>query len=430
MSQLKTCLAIGLAYQGKGPFACPLQLWGDTTRHNDSYLGIKAARPDSPRSVTRNLRNLQVSAPLRSKYMYCNLMYTVASYLVEKISGLSFADFLQTHFFKPIGMGSTHLQPEAAKAAGLGDRITTPYVWNEENKDYQSVELQQCPEAQGAGSIMTSVDDYLKWVKTITNKEAPISDEIYKSLIKPRIFGDPDDDDLDPLCSWSAYAAGWEPYFYRGSLIISHEGAISGFGTIHFFLPREKFGGVLFGNSNGAQELTTILAHELIDEALNVPGPERPDWDARFVHKRAKYDEHDEEDKLKKQLRPDFNGTPEPQKIPLSAYTGEYWNAGYHGLLLETKDDRLYVNAVERYFYLTFEHVCNQTMYIAHLEDYWEGGDDPVLAEFRFKNDKVVKMGLKLELDLDGLIWFDKVDSPPSDQPAEHKSKSLVQPEL
>ncbi|KAI9694462.1 MAG: hypothetical protein M1822_000078 [Bathelium mastoideum] len=384
-------------------------------RHDSSYFGVRAAHPDTAQSVTRNVRNLQVSAPIRSKLIYCNLMYTVATYLVEKMSGLSFVDFLQSHFFSPLGMSSTYLQPDAVNDAGQGDRIATPYVWDEDNNTYKEVELQQSPEDQGAGSIITSVDDYIRYIKTMMKREPPISEEVYKGLIQPRIFDQVDVDELEPFTSWTAYAAGWWPRFYRGSLVVLHDGGIGGFGSVHFFLPKEQFGGVVLGNANGAQDLTLILAYELIDEALKVPKPERPDWNALFLEKQRKVEEEEkeEEGKLKKKFCPDFDGTPQPQKIPLSAYTGEYWNVGYRGMTLEIKDNKLFVDAADRSmgFYLTFEHVCDQTKYIAHLEDCIEGGDIPVLAEFRVQNDRIVKMGLKLEPDLDSLIWFDKADA-------------------
>lgn len=69
-------------------------------RHDLSYLGIRAEHPDTPQSITRNLRNLPTAAPLRTKWMYSNIMYIVASWLVEKMSGLAFSDFLQENFFK------------------------------------------------------------------------------------------------------------------------------------------------------------------------------------------------------------------------------------------------------------------------------------------------------------------------------------------
>ena len=54
-------------------------------RHDWSYLGTLAKTPDTPQSVTRNLRNLRICAPIRTKYMYNNMMYTVATYLVEAV---------------------------------------------------------------------------------------------------------------------------------------------------------------------------------------------------------------------------------------------------------------------------------------------------------------------------------------------------------
>lgn len=69
-------------------------------RHDYSYLNQRATHPDTPQSVTENLRNLQNAAPLRTKFIYSNIMYIVASWLVEKMTGLSFSDFLYHNFFQ------------------------------------------------------------------------------------------------------------------------------------------------------------------------------------------------------------------------------------------------------------------------------------------------------------------------------------------
>lgn len=67
--------------------------------HDFSYLNRRAEYPDTPQSVTRNLRNLQNAAPPRTKFMYSNIMYIVASWLVEEMTGLAFSDFLHQNFF-------------------------------------------------------------------------------------------------------------------------------------------------------------------------------------------------------------------------------------------------------------------------------------------------------------------------------------------
>lgn len=69
-------------------------------RHDFFHLGIYSDHPDTPRSVTRHLRNLEMAAPVRSQFLYSNVMYIVASYLIEQISGLGFAEYLKEYFFK------------------------------------------------------------------------------------------------------------------------------------------------------------------------------------------------------------------------------------------------------------------------------------------------------------------------------------------
>ncbi|KAI1128189.1 beta-lactamase family protein [Nemania abortiva] len=377
-------------------------------RHDDSALGPRAEQPDDGRSVTRNLRNLTPSAPLRSTYMYNNLMYTAAAYLVEKKSGLAFADFLQEHFFGPLGMSSSHLQPKRSKDNGLGDRIAKGHAWQKEEERYVGFEALDAPEGEGAGSIMTSVNDYLKWVKALMNREHPIDDEIYKGMTKMRSFASPDPEDGDPMTSPLFYATGLEVFYYRGYVVIGHDGGVAGFGSRHFFVPELKLGGAIFGNSSNGGDVGTIISRDLIDEVLGVLASERPDWDKIASDDIAAYEHNPEEEEKRRVLKEES----EPQKTPLSAYTGKYWNTGYRGMTVAVKDNKLFIDANDRSmgYTLLFDHVRGQTEYIAHLSAFQSGGDELIKAEFRFQNDRVVKMGLELEARIDEFIWFDRVE--------------------
>ena len=335
-------------------------------------------------------------------------MFTVASYLVEQMSGLSFEDFLHKHFFTPLEMTSTHLQPDAAIAAGLEDRMATQYAWRAD-ETYMPVERQQVPEAQGAGSIFTSANDYIKWVKAVMNKEHPVTEDVYRGLIKPRIIENPNaiGDELEPFTSPSFYGAGLESFYYRGYLVMKHDGLIDGSGSCHFFVPDFKFGGVILANADSASDLGTIIAHELVDEVLQVPKDERPDWNSR----QHKLDS--DEDGPSKDEQPTL-GT-QGQDMDLNMYTGQYWNPGYKGMKVEIKNDALFVDATDRSvgFTLTFENLGDKTKFTAELSSYLEPGidNDKLEAEFRFRDEKVVQMGIKLEDNLNGLIWFDKLDN-------------------
>ncbi|RAH82468.1 beta-lactamase family protein [Aspergillus japonicus CBS 114.51] len=371
--------------------------------HDFSYLSPRASAPDTARSVTRNLRHLPLAASIRSKYIYCNMMYTVATHLVEEKTGLPFADFLEDRFFRPLGMASTNLQPQRARDRGLTDRIATGYRWNEEQREHRGFQTPDCPEAQGAGSIITSVTDYIRWVKAMMHRQGPVTESLYQGLLKPRSIQDPGEEER-------LYAAGWEIYHYRGHAVVSHDGAVAGFGSTHFFLPGFQFGAVILGNSDTAIPVVTTVARELIDQVLQVPHAERSDWNS-IEWTSWETEDSPGETELREKLCPDTH-EPEPQQFPLSTYTGQYKNLGYHELLVEAKDDRLFVDATDRSFgfVLTFNHVGKQSKYIARLKDYLDGFEISIAAEFVLEDGKAVSLGLGLEEEMEDLVWFAKVE--------------------
>jgi hypothetical protein len=401
--------------------------------HDNSYLGNRAAKPDTPKSITRNLRNLPIAAPIRSRYMYCNIMYTVATHLVEVKTQKNFSDFLNEQIFQPLDMSMTSLQPASARAKGFGEHIATGYNWDKDNAVYRDFQSPDCPESQGAGSIITSANDFIKWIKCLVNREDPINERVYQGLLRMRSFPNPAGKRLKPLTSPAVYAAGVEAYYYRGHMVVGHDGVITGFGSRFFFLPDFKFGGVILGNSSAVGSVASILVRDLIDQVIGTPesefssdrktkmvlrpaadnfagNPLNPSQDQSKRQKR-KNDKKAKTDQRKTQQGRDSRGGDSVlQEQPLDVYTGEYSHPGYHTLTVQIKDDKLFIDATDRSmgFTLTFEHVGEQTRYIAHLEDCLEGGDDLVAAQFIFANDKAIRMGLQLEISLIEMIWFEK----------------------
>lgn len=377
--------------------------------HDQSYLGVRAKHPDTPRSVTRNLRNLQVTEPIRTKFQYCNMLFTVATHLIETVSGMSFDKFLHIKFFEPLGMASSHLQPPAAIAAGLKDRIATGYRWLEDSEEYRIVPWQHMPEAQGAGQIITSAADYAKYVKALMNQEAPMSKAVYDGVTRPRIVDGPDteEDDMEPFTSLELYAAGWGVRWYRGYKIVQHDGGVPGFGSTHFFVPGIKFGGVILGNADNAGNVAGIISRELIDEALGVPKDERVDWDAYFVEAKKKYEEGKES--VAKLFCPEL-GELQPLQTPLGQYVGTYWNLGYREMVVEIREGKLFIDASDRSmgFYVTLEHVCDENKFIGHLEDRDDGTEEDVPVQFKCENGRIVCLGMKDEQTFDEYVWYDR----------------------
>ena len=377
-----------------------------------SYFGPRSNQVDDAQSVTRNLRNLEVEAPIRTKHIYSNIMFTVATYLIEQKAGVSFADYLDSRFFGPLSMESSNLQPERARARGLGDRIAYGYHWDATNGKYIEIPPLDAPEANGAGSIMTTANDYIKWVEALIHCREPVSKAVYEGMVRQRSFENPDFEKLEPFTSPLAYGAGVSTCYYRGHLVVSHGGGVCGFGSYHFLMPGLKFGGVLFSNTLEGAEACVVLAEELMDEAIGVPVAERPNWEALDEERRAE----DDLDKQAAELREELlaGQDAQPQTRILGDYVGRYRNKGYRHVDVEIKDGQLFIDATDRAFgfSLWLEHLADQTTYLARyiLADEL-GGEElpPIKAIFEVNGEIVSRLGLDLDEGLE-MIWFDRAE--------------------
>jgi hypothetical protein len=335
-------------------------------------------------------------------------MYTVATHLIETESRMSFSNFLETRFFEPLGMPSTSLQPATAKQKGLGERMAMGHMWDAKEDRYREFPAMDTPEEQGAGSIITSVGDYLKLVKAMMNQEAPITKEVYAGVTKIRTISNPASSDLAPLTSPSFYCAGLEIVYYRGHAILNHNGGVPGFGSRFLWVPSLSFGAVILGNAIGVAFLSNDLWRDLVDNILGECGELSPQSENCNLNSGW----------LRCLMRscPKFTET-QPQEMPLRAYVGHYWNPAYRGMEVQIRDSKLFIDASDRSFpfEIILEHTSEQTNYVAHLGMSKKAGGMPdvlqLRAEFAFDNDRVVKLGLELEEDLDELIWFDRVQN-------------------
>lgn len=348
------------------------------------------------------------------------MMFTVATHLVEVKSQQPFSDFLQTRIFQPLNMLSTSLQPQQARDRGFEERLATGYSWLPEKSAYRGFQPLDCPEGQGAGSVITSANDLIKWVKALVNHEGPINDRVYQGLVRTRTFNNPDCKFLKKYTSPVAYAAGVGVYFYRGQQVVSHDGMVPGFASRILFLPEFKFGVVFLGNSIGVGAVAGVLTKELLDEVLQVSVEERPN--RKPGKNAARREEHKDRRASEPQVETPsqagelqgndaWPGKPLPEGIDLDVYTGKFENTGYHSMKVELRNGGLFIDAMDRSmaFTATFEHVSDGTKFIAHFRNPLYDEDDPFDAEFVLKDGKAVRLGLRLEMALKEKIWFDRI---------------------
>ncbi|KAH0394044.1 beta-lactamase/transpeptidase-like protein, partial [Aureobasidium melanogenum] len=334
-------------------------------------------------------------------------MYTAATCLVEALSQKSFSSFLHEQLLQKLHMSSTFLQPSEVRAGGQEGLLSTPYYFRDDA--YHETCHQETPEAQGAGSIQTSVNDLAKFIRAMINSAGPIADAIYEGVTTPRITkSQPSkhqkNHSSDPPPS---YALGWDVHYYRGAQIISHDGVVTGYGSRMFFLPDYKIGAVILGNSDGAFDLGWIIQSYLVDEVLNIPKEQRFDVATPRL-KRSTAQETRREKNLKRNAfrREQSRGS---LGIPIEAYLGRYHNRGYRDVTVQEKDGLLFIDGRDRSmpFTMLLEHVSDDTVFRGYLAD--DTGEDVVPVRFLCNPEgQVSTIGMVLEpaLDNDYFIWF------------------------
>jgi CubicO group peptidase (beta-lactamase class C family) len=122
-----------------------------------------------------------VTGPLQwqpgDKYQYGNQGMNIAARVVEIVSGMAYEDFLQQHFFDPLGMTETTFWPSAAQIA----RLANTYGPNKGGSGYAKGEIDfltkpfsdrihRFPEA--AGGLFSTTHDILRYGLMLANNGA------------------------------------------------------------------------------------------------------------------------------------------------------------------------------------------------------------------------------------------------------------------
>ena len=114
----------------------------------------------STEDVVKRLADVPIKNSFRGHYAYDNILFAVATLVIEKVSGQRYADFIRQHIFQPVGMDEslvdmTYLRPGMDAATGHA-----PYDF----KDVKPVPPMAWLNDPGAGGIYASVNDLAKWM--------------------------------------------------------------------------------------------------------------------------------------------------------------------------------------------------------------------------------------------------------------------------
>jgi len=212
----------------------------------------------SVENIVYNVRFLKPYNSFRNNMDYNNVMFIVAGEVIRKVSGLSWAEFIETRILKPVGMVSSmgsynRVKNKAniidAHAPVNGKAVAIPHDWNET--------------ANAAGGIMSNITDMAVWAEFLMNggvtKEGKrlISEKQMNYLWQMQT----------PLVAnttppynttFYGYALGWFVSDVKGHKQIQHTGGLLGTVTQFTLIPDMKLAIIVLTNQQVGAAFSTI----------------------------------------------------------------------------------------------------------------------------------------------------------------------------
>ena len=320
----------------------------------------------SREELYQRLKYLEPTASFRSEWQYQNLMYMTAGILTEKLSGLSWEDYVKENIFQPLGMTGANFSIDA-----MTETDNFSYGYGE--KDDEITRLPYHPlEAIGpAGSINASAADMLKWVELHLgdgqfNSQHFVNKATLSKMHRPHMLMDSPLIGI-PGISHTSYGLGWFNYDIGGFSVVEHGGNIDGFSALVFMIPEEGFGLVCLTNRNGTP-LGYVLAYTIAGLLLS---EDQEDWYGLVYGDNDEEEEEEEEEKEEEEVRT-------PALHPLKDYVGTYNHPGYGDVTVTLENDEL--TATYYSFSGTLEHKQFDT---------FKGETDDLMAiDARFETDQ------------------------------------------
>ncbi len=216
-----------------------------------NYSGMtdtsKAESKDvTPVEMIDFFKNLPMRFAPGTKWEYSNSNYFLLGYIIERVTGKSYAEYLEENFFKPLDMNHSLYADDTRIITNRAGAYTMG------NNGYENSQPLNITHVFSAGAIQSTVEDLFKWHQAVHSCKLVKKETLAKAVTKYKLKDGKE----------AAYGYGWRLGFVYDSPSIWHGGQINGFKTMELYLPREDVFAVVFSNCdcNSPVEITSRLA--------------------------------------------------------------------------------------------------------------------------------------------------------------------------
>ncbi len=223
------------------------------------YMGTKIQADLTPDQLIDAFKSEPMDFAPGERWQYNNSGYVLLGAVIEKASGMTYADFVADRIFKPLGMKATAYGAEGPvlpkRAAGYtrdGETVL--------NARYLSMS-----QPYSAGALVSTVDDLAAWDAALYTEKLVKKASLEKAWT-PAVTRDG---------KATHYGYGWGISTLRGAPAIAHGGGIFGFSTYAIRLPDEKVYVAVLTNSDSPRTDPGMLGKRIAALLIGRPFPEQ-----------------------------------------------------------------------------------------------------------------------------------------------------------
>lgn len=218
---------------------------------------------DQPWSQQQELeliyRYPQLNFPPGQQHLYSNSGYSLLAAIIEKVSGMSYAEYIQQHIFEPLGMNHSYVY------TSHGMSIPNSATGYEKTPAGFVAPGAPADASYGGSNIFTSASDLEKWAAHFFSSR--IDPGIQSKMFKPSFVLNNGDT--------ISYTFGMQASTYKGLPLVSHSGGDLGYRTQLWVFPQQQLIAYVLLNTDGmnSRNLVVAMVDEYLGDLLQQPLP-------------------------------------------------------------------------------------------------------------------------------------------------------------
>ncbi|WP_181373190.1 serine hydrolase [Massilia glaciei] len=218
---------------------------------SEEYLSKRDMRAEiTPAQMLEIIRQQPPEFVAGTKWAYSDGAYELLGMIIEKASGMSYADFVEQRMFKPLGMAHSYYD--------RSERVIEGRVkgYARTRKGYQNAAFISMSLPYAAGSLASSVDDLALWDAAIADSDKLINAETRRRMQTSYTLA-------DGAAARIPYGLGVSLAPRRGEPRVGHNGQINGFMTAVLRMPKERVYVAVLGNVENMLVIPELLAERV-----------------------------------------------------------------------------------------------------------------------------------------------------------------------